>query len=116
MLRTKVHGFLDSAEASWILLAFWGRVRSDPDSAAVAGELFAGYRDQAAKLLRRAQEHGEVGLDADPESFGANLVGMVIGIVTQSLLAPDAVDVAGAIRSGSQAATAGVARSVEGER
>lgn len=108
VLRSKVRGFLDSSEASWILLAFWGRVRSDPDSARVAGALFASYREQSGQLLRWAQERREARTDAEPDAFGATLVGVVIGIVTQALLAPDEVDVEAAIATGTRAAVAGV--------
>jgi AcrR family transcriptional regulator len=108
VLRTKVRGFLDSAEASWILLAFWGRVRSDPDSARVAGELFAAYRDQSTRLLAWGQERGEARTDADPGAFAANLVGLVIGIVTQSLLAPAHIDVSAAVADGARSVVAGV--------
>lgn len=89
VLRTKVHGFLNSRDASRVLLAFWGRMASDARARKLSARLFAGYRAQGAALARHARP------DAPPaaaEALGALFVGVVLGLVVMLLLEPGAFD------------------------
>ena len=114
VLRSKILGFLACPEASWILLSFFGRVRSDPASAAVASDLFARYRRQSAALLIWGQERGDAHPDADGTAFAANLVGVVIGVVAQALMSPSDIPVDAAIVAGARGAVASAQASCEG--
>lgn len=114
VLRSKILGFLACPEASWILLSFFGRVRSDPASAAVASDLFARYRRQSADLLVWGQGRGDVPANVDRAAFAANLVGVVIGVVAQALMSPRDIPVEPAIIAGAQGAVASVRRTCEG--
>ena len=96
VLRTKVRGFLDNPEASRILVSFWGRIPADPRATAHHAELFGRYRRQAARLA---------GPGVDGDAFGALLVGLVVGIVTQSLFEPGAVDVEVAVATAARLLT-----------
>jgi hypothetical protein len=81
VVETKIRGFLVHVEATRVLLAFW----SDRDQREGTAPLFQRWRRQAAALLRAGQARGEVELSVDAEAFGAVLVGLVIGVVVQSV-------------------------------
>ena len=85
-LASKVHGFQARPEATRILVAFWARIPGDPRVGERNAALFRSWRAQATRLLA-------LGGIADPETGGALLVGQVIGIVTQALFDPNAVDI-----------------------
>lgn len=97
VLKTKVRGFLDNPEASRILVSFWSRIPADPRAAAHHAALFSRYRRQSARLAAQAKDAGQLPADLDEDAFGAILVALVVGIVTQSLFEPGAVDVEVAI-------------------
>ena len=92
-LHTKVVGFLESAEARAILISFWSRLGSDPESAALNARFFASWRHQAAHLVRQGQESGEIEFGVDIPALATLLVGAVLGIVLQRTFSPDGVDV-----------------------
>jgi AcrR family transcriptional regulator len=93
VLRTKVRGFLAAVEAARVLLAFWGRLGTDPRSSERNAALFQRYRNQSARLLRDGQQQGIFRADLDVDAMAGLLVGQVLGIVLQSLFDPDHVDV-----------------------
>src|SRR5690606_6870808 len=57
-IRATIHGFLDHPEAARVLLAFWAQIPSDPRAAEVNARLYAAWRAQAARLIRRGQRDG----------------------------------------------------------
>ncbi|MFT7519552.1 MAG: AcrR family transcriptional regulator [Kiritimatiellia bacterium] len=104
VLRTKVEGFLKNPEASWILIAFWGQVRSDPEAARRAGDLFERYRLESSALMVSGQYEGVVHDNIEHEPLAIVLVGTVIGMVVQHLLSEGTIDTT----SGVHAATQGI--------
>jgi AcrR family transcriptional regulator len=91
MLRANVRGFVEHAEAARILLSFWGRIGSDRRIRKTNATLYAGYRKGAARLLEAGQAQG-VWQDVDVEGMASLLVGIVIGIATQSHFEKGAID------------------------
>ncbi|MBI5497417.1 MAG: TetR family transcriptional regulator C-terminal domain-containing protein [Deltaproteobacteria bacterium] len=87
-----VHGFLVNPEAGRVLLAFWGRLTSDPHVRKVNAALYARYREETARLLRAGTRAGAFA-QVDARVVAVNVVGAVIGIVTQAYFDPGAVDV-----------------------
>jgi AcrR family transcriptional regulator len=92
VVREMVKGWLGEEDAGQVLVSFWGRLRSDPDAAALNAALFARYRRYSADLVRIGQERGEFREDADPEATGAILVAVVIGLALQATFVPGAID------------------------
>jgi AcrR family transcriptional regulator len=90
-IRTKVRGFLDHPEASYVLLSFWSRLRTDRRARERNAQLYAEYRRQAARLIEMGRKAGAFGRVPVAEA-AALLVGAVIGIVTQVHFDPGAVD------------------------
>lgn len=106
VLHSKVSGFLDRAEASRILLSYWGRIGSTPAIRAANARLYAGYREQARRLLERAPD-APAGLDAD--GLAALLVGIVLGVVAQASFDPGAIDPLAAVEEAARALEARLA-------
>jgi AcrR family transcriptional regulator len=100
VLRTKVHGFLGHPEATEILIAFWARSPAGAVSAQ-SRSLFAGYREQSARLVRAARK-ADPRCSADPAAMAALLVGVVIGLVVQVRFDPSAVEVEQALEEAVQ--------------
>ena len=96
VLRGNVRGFVDNDVAGRVLLSFWGRLSADASTRKLNAALYARYRAQAAKLLRRARTDGEIA-KVDPDVMASLLVGLVIGIATQHYFEPGAIDVEDAI-------------------
>lgn len=97
-----VRGFLEKREATQILVGYWGRVRTDPKLAQLNSLLFARYRRDSAELLRMGHAIGEF-RETNFDALAAVMVGVVIGIVTQSIFEPGSVDVDAAIHEASEA-------------
>lgn len=97
-----VRGFLEKHEATQILVGYWGRVRTDPKLAQLNSLLFARYRRDSAELLRMGHAIGEF-RETNFDALAAVMVGVVIGIVTQSIFEPGSVDVDAAIHEASEA-------------
>ena len=100
VLRTKVYGFLGHPEAAEILIAFWSRPRGGPVRDWTA-TLFAGYRAQAAALVRAARK-ADPRCRADPAAMATLLVGVVIGLVVQVRFDPGSVGVEPALEEAAQ--------------
>lgn len=96
-VRAMVHGFLVHRDAAFVLVSFWGRLRSDPRARDANARLYRAYRDRATALVREGQAAGRFRADADAEAAGAVMVGAVIGVTTQVLFEDGAVDVEAAI-------------------
>lgn len=96
-VRAMVHGFLAHRDAAYVLVSFWGRLRSDPRAREANARLYRTYREQASALVRDGQAAGRFRADADATAAGAVLVGAVIGVATQALFEEGAVDVEAAI-------------------
>jgi AcrR family transcriptional regulator len=93
ILEGNVRGFVDRAEAGRVLLSFWGRLSSDPESRRTNADLYARYRKHCAKVLRDAGGAAKV----DAATMATLLVGLVLGIATQHYFEPGAIDVDAAI-------------------
>jgi AcrR family transcriptional regulator len=91
VLRTYVRGFVEHVEAGRILLAFWGRLGSDARARKVNARLYAGYRRGARRLLVEGLSTGELE-GVDPDAMAGLLVGMVLGIATQTYFEAGAID------------------------
>ena len=103
-----VRGFLEKRDAAFVLLSFWGRLQSDPAVADKNAELYRGYRQSAAALVRRGQQEGALSAAIDPDAAAAVMVGLVIGIAGQALFEPDAIDVDGAVALSAEVMRAGL--------
>jgi len=90
-LHGMVHGFLDHVEAGRVLLSFWSRLSTDKRARKLSAQLYAGYRQDAASIIRAGKRAGVFG-DVPVDAVAANMVGAVIGIVTQVYLDPGAID------------------------
>lgn len=106
VVHANVRGFVDSPEASRILLSFLGRGLGDAKVRAVVAGLYATYRRRCARLIREGTEAGAF-IEVDAEVAGSILVGVVIGIAMQVYADPRAIDVDAAIE---EAASTFVAR------
>jgi TetR/AcrR family transcriptional regulator, fatty acid metabolism regulator protein len=92
ILRANVQGFLERRDASRILLAFWGRIWSDKHARDLNARLYSKYRELARKTVELGMKSGTFAT-VDAQAMSVHLVGLVIGIVTQELFEPGAVDV-----------------------
>ncbi len=103
VLRANVQGFVAHTDAGRILLSFWGRLSAHPGIEAVNVQLFRRYRAQSVCLIREGQA---LGVFADADAVAALIVGIVIGLATQALIDPAAIDPEPAIRAGAAAVNA----------
>jgi len=103
VLRSKVHGFLQVLEACQILVSFWGRIPTDTHAAERNAALFRRYRGQAVTLFEAGLASGVLREDLDIEAMAALMVGQVLGIVTQALFEPGAIDVETAVEAAASA-------------
>lgn len=97
VLRTKVGGFVERLEATRIVFSFLGRIGADPRVRKINAELYAGYRKQAAGLIRAGKAIGACAADVSVDAMAVLLVGLVIGITAQNFFAPGAIDTEAAI-------------------
>ena len=95
MIAATIRGFLNQPEASAVLVSYWSRILTDPALAEVNARLYRTWRRYAAEILSSRRLEG----DPDPEAMAALIVGVVIGLVTQSYFEPGAVDVDAAIET-----------------
>jgi AcrR family transcriptional regulator len=109
-IRGMVAGYLEQREACLILLSFWGRLQSDERAATLNARLYAGYREDTAALLRAGIASGELPPDLPVAATAAWVVGTVIGLVTQRLFDPAAIDVAACLDEAEATARARLAR------
>ncbi len=105
-LRSYIHGFIDKVEATRILLSFWGRISSDKRARKANAARFAAYRRGVAQLLAAARASGEFSSEINVDGLAAVLVGVVIGIATQSYFEKGAIDAAAATDEAVQVALA----------
>lgn len=92
MVTTTVRGFIERPEAGIILMSFWSRIPSDPHVAEINARLHRSWRFFAGELVKQAQDRGEF-RETEVEPIAANVVAIVIGIVTQHFFEPGAFDV-----------------------
>lgn len=86
-----VRGFLSIEEAGRVLLSFWSRLKDDPRAAAKNAALYRRWRGRSRELIVHGQESGELG-PCDVDAVAGLLVGIVIGIVTQTWFEPGITD------------------------
>ena len=97
VLVSMVRGFTEHKDGGQVLLAFWGRLRSDQRAADVNADLYARYRRQTEKLVREGQNAGDFRVQVDPRAMSTVIVGLVIGICVQTYFREGAVDVETAV-------------------
>jgi AcrR family transcriptional regulator len=107
MLASNVRGFTQQKEAGRILFSFWSRLSADESARKLNAALHARYRDQSAKLLKKAQAAKVIRADVDPKGLATLLVGIVIGLTTQHYFDESAIDLEAAL---AEATTAMLAR------
>jgi hypothetical protein len=98
VVREMVGSWLGHPAAGPVLLSFWGLVRTNPRAAELNAAMFARYRRYSEALVRTGIERGEIRPDADPTAMAAVMVALVVGIATQELFEPDAIDVAAVVQ------------------
>jgi AcrR family transcriptional regulator len=91
MVLTTVRGFVKRPEAGIILMSFWSRIPSNPHVAEINAKLHRTWRFYAGELVKQAQERG-VFRETDAEPIAANVVAIVLGIVTQHFFEPHSFD------------------------
>jgi AcrR family transcriptional regulator len=99
VVREMVRGWLGATPApalvggaGAVLVAYWGRLREDPELARLNADLYARYRGYSAELVRIGQARGEFRADADPDAIAAVLVALVLGVTLQALFDPGSID------------------------
>ncbi len=95
VLRTVLQGFLDHPEAGRILLSFWGRIPSSPRIREINAQLYRNYRRWSAMLI---SSHPQSFRAVDVEGMSGLLVGIVIGLATQTYFDPGVFDPEPALR------------------
>lgn len=110
VVREMVKGWLGADDAGQALVSFWGRLRGDPEVAALNAALFARYRGYSAELVRIGQQRGEFREDADPDVVGAVLVALVVGLSMQATFLPGSIDVEAASGAAGDAVVAYLGR------
>lgn len=106
VIGAMVGGFLGHTDAPQVLVSYWGQLRSDPGLAEVNAGLYRRWRGFCAELVARGVASGHFRADADAETTGALIVGQVIGIATQAIFEPGAVDVPRAVAQAADALVA----------
>lgn len=96
VVHANVRGFVDSPEASRILLSFLGKGLGDAKVRGVVAGLYATYRRRCGRLIEEGQKSGAF-IAVDRDVAASLLVGVVIGIAMQVYADPRAVDVDAAI-------------------
>lgn len=109
MLRAHVRGFVEHPEAARVLISFWGQIPRGGAAARANARLYAGYREQAAKVLRAGARAGEIA-PTSVDALAALMVGIVIGVATQAYFEPDAIDVEAVLREAEETVVARVRR------
>ncbi len=97
VLESMVRGFLERTDGTEVLLAFWGRLRTDERATTVNADLYARYRKRTEKLVREGQNAGDFRVDVEPRAMAAVIVALVIGICVQAYFQEGAIDVDGAV-------------------
>jgi AcrR family transcriptional regulator len=92
MVTTTIRGFIDRPEAGVILMSFWSRIPSDPHVAEINAKFYRTWRFYAGELISQGQERG-VFKKMEVEAVAANVVSIVLGIVTQQYFEAKAFDV-----------------------
>jgi AcrR family transcriptional regulator len=108
IIGTTVQGFLEHRDACIVLVNFWSRIPTDPAVAEVNARLYASYRDQTASLIQAGQADGAFAANANPDALAAVIVGIVLGLVTQSYFEVGAVDAEAAIEAAVSSIIAGL--------
>ncbi|MBT3218437.1 MAG: TetR/AcrR family transcriptional regulator [Proteobacteria bacterium] len=87
-VRSVVQGFLHHMEASRILICFWGQVKADSELGQLNAALYERYRRQVVQLVTAGQAAGEFNKEVNPQTMGIVLVGLILGVVTQTHFDP----------------------------
>jgi AcrR family transcriptional regulator len=78
--RVSAQGEID---VSRIAVQAWGEALRSPDILDVAQNAYATMRGYLSEATRRAQEHGRLPSDADPDEVAKTLLSLVMGYVIQ---------------------------------
>ena len=89
MVAATIRGFLNQPEASAVLVSFWSRLLTDPRLAEVNASLYQRWRQYTQQVLESAPR----ALNHDPQAMAVLVVGIVIGVVTQTYFDKGTIDV-----------------------
>jgi len=104
ILDAMIHGFIERTEAAHILISFWSRLPKDEEVRSRNAKLYAGYRDQVARVLGKARKNGEISASkSEISSIAALVVGIVIGTAMQFYFQPGAIEPRSVIKESAQA-------------
>lgn len=109
-IRAMVTGFLGHSDAPQVLVSYWSRLRVDPALAELNADLYRRWRAFSTSLVERGIASGEFRRDVDAQTLGTLIVAQVIGIATQALFDPGAIDPGRAVAQASDALLALVRR------
>ncbi len=101
-LQAMVRGFVAHPEATRVLVSFWGGQGADVIAMEKNAALFSRFRAQCADILRLGQTRGEIRAELDADSTSAVVVGLVIGLVAQTLFEEEAIDVEAAVAAAAE--------------
>jgi AcrR family transcriptional regulator len=101
VLRAMVNGFVSRVEATRVLVAFWGRVSSDPHVGDINEQLYRRYRAQTARLLRAGVKSGAFPAH-DEDALAGVVVGVVLGLAAQAYFDPRGFDVEACVDAATQ--------------
>jgi AcrR family transcriptional regulator len=84
--RVSAQGDIDVTK---VAVQAWGEALRSPEILDVAQNAYATMRGYLAEVARRAQEHGRLPSDADPDEVAKTMQSLVMGYVIQRLIMGD---------------------------
>jgi AcrR family transcriptional regulator len=84
--RASAQGEIDITK---VAVQAWGEALRNPDILDVAQNAYATMRGYLAEVTRRAQEHGRVPSETDPDEVAKTLLSLVMGYLIQRLIMGD---------------------------
>ena len=79
----------EGVDVTRVAVQAWGEALRNPDILAVAQGAYAQMRGYLAAVARRAQEHGRLGPEADPDEIAKTMLSLVMGYLIQRLIMGD---------------------------
>jgi len=79
----------EGVDVTRVAVQAWGEALRNPDILAVAQGAYAQMRGYLAAVARRAQEHGRLGSEADPDEIAKTMLSLVMGYLIQRLIMGD---------------------------
>jgi AcrR family transcriptional regulator len=79
----------EGVDVTKVAVQAWGEALRNPDILEVAQGAYARMRGYLAAVARRAQEHGRLGPDVDPDEVAKTMLSLVMGYLIQRLIMGD---------------------------